>query len=626
MVIDVKIRFDSRDTFYKNKFGAIRQGEEVTLSVRVSEGDWFNKITAIFHFDKNGKILRIPMCSHNSSGILSCEFNSHDYYGLVWYYFEIEEKDSKIAYFGRNTDNNNLDRNIPSKFQLTIYNKTRAPNWYAKGATYHVFVDRFNRGPNSPRLVSNADYFVHQNLGDVPHIKPNGHGDGVNSDIYGGNLRGIIEKLDYISSLGVTTIYLSPIFEAWSNHKYNTANYMKVDPYFGEEADLKALCETALTFGIRVILDGVFSHSGSDSVYFNAKGRYEELGASQSVDSKYRSWYTFNANGSYSSWWGIHTLPEVNKFENSFVNFIIDSKDSVINHWMKVGISGFRLDVADELPSEFLKRLYDKVKSNNNEAIVIGEVWEDASYKIAYGHRRHYLTEPELDGVMNYPLRDAIIGFLRYEISSKDFVERLNSILENYPEPALCSLMNIISSHDTTRIITMLSASNHLGESKEFKANYTLPDDLYEKGIALVKLAVTLQYMFPGSPTIYYGDEIGMQGFEDPLCRGYFIWDKQSKLTEFYKKMGRLKRSSTALHHGETKVFEVDVDVVCLKRASKSNKVIALVNRSSSEKRINLELDREYLDFLSGGSSVYKLGFQEIHLEPLSGLILCNGP
>ncbi len=455
------------------------------------------------------------------------------------------------------------------------------PTWYSEGVTYHIFVDRFNRVCEN--LCHDENFYIHKSTDELPHWEP----EKINRDIYGGNLIGIIEKIPYLNSLGVTAIYLSPIFEAWSNHKYNTADFDKIDKHYGNEEDFKKLCKIATDYGIRVILDGVFNHVGSDSVYFNKNLRYKNLGAYQGERSEYYKWFNFTGDGKYDSWWGIDSLPAVNENEESYKNHI----SHILKKWLKYGASGWRLDVVDELPNEFVSHINCIVKEEKADAIIIGEVWEDASNKIAYSVRRKYFTEPQLDGVMNYPLREAIIGYISGKISAKETVKIMNMIAHHYPQKVLNCLMNHIGTHDTARILTVLARPDVIFMSREEQSRISLNKAEIKLAVERLKRASVLQYSYPGSPCIYYGDEVGLQGGADPFNRSYFPWGNENKeILEHYKKLGYLKINSKALKNGSF-MAETQGECIIIHREFEDEKVVVIVSNDVNPVYIKIESD-----------------------------------
>lgn len=582
------------DIFLYNRFdksycscgGSVCQGKEISFSVKLMRTQ-LTRVNLVVIYDKTGVEERIPMlwyALNNGYDVYRCSLKA-DYKGIIWYYFEAVNNKGERVFFGENTPSDVMCTYLPAAYQLTVHDAgISVPNWYCQGVTYHVFVDRFYRASSSlPVDVNDPDYLVHTSIHDIPEYLPDKKGEILNRDIYGGNLKGIEEKLEYLKSLGVVTVYLSPIFEAWSNHKYNTADYMKIDPHFGDENDLRSLCKAAEKMGMHVILDGVFNHTGSDSVYFNAKGRYDTVGAAQSQDSEYRDWYSFNdSHVGYESWWGINTLPSVNEMTESYREFIINGENSVCAHWINAGISGWRLDVADELPDEFLMQFHSKAKACKADALVIGEVWEDASNKVAYGVRRSYFSEKELDGVMNYPIKDGILNFLTNRISSHDLKRTMCSILEHYPQEIHKGLMNLIGTHDTMRAINALACPELGFESRDFKAYHKMDYDTRARGRRLVRMASCLQYMYPGSPSIYYGDEIAMEGFEDPFNRRCYTWDNQDmEMLEHYRKLGSVKFNCKAMHNGKFHADAINDDAIAVWRTGDSECVFCAVNRGA---------------------------------------------
>ena len=472
-------------------------------------------------------------------------------------------------------------------FQLTVSSTDyKTPDWFKGGVMYQIFPDRFHKHGTMPDIKGRIQ---RKDWGGLPSYKPNEYGKVLNNDFFGGNLQGIKEKLPYLKSLGITTIYLNPIFEAASNHRYDTSDYMKIDPFLGNETDFKDLVETAKNAGISVILDGVFNHTGDNSVYFNKYGNYPSVGAYQSKNSPYYSWYSFQEfPEKYSSWWGIDILPEVNEQSKEYQEFIF-GENGVLKKWLSFGIGGYRLDVADELPDFFLKGLRKSVKESNPDAIIIGEVWEDASNKIAYSERREYLQGYELDSVMNYPLKEAIIQYIKTE-NAAELLRVVRTLINHYPKETMDSLMNILGTHDTARILTVLG-----GIYCKNKDEMALPSAYLsqkDKGIAIekLKMAAILQYTLPGVPCLYYGDENGMEGHIDPFCRQCFDWERQNKeLFEFFAKLGDIRQTNRAVFkNGNFEVLYIKDGFILYKREIKNDCIYICVNNSSKKELLDL--------------------------------------
>ena len=445
--------------------------------------------------------------------------------------------------------------------------------------TYQIFPDRFCRLsiPSPDGTVGNR--VVHQDWNEPMDYLPDPDGEVRSRDFYGGSLSGILSKLPYLKSLSVTTVYLCPIFESASNHRYNTADYRKIDPFLGSEADFRRLCAEARRYGIRIVIDGVFNHTGSNSVYFNQEGFYPTVGAAQSLDSPYGSWYRFSHwPDQYDSWWGIRTLPAVNENDPSYRSYMVTGEDSVIRHYLRQGASGWRLDVADELPDDFIADIRTAMEETDPEAILIGEVWEDGSNKVAYSQRRRYLLGGETHGLMNYPFRNAALSYLLGGDGGA-FAEAMESLRENYPPPAFYSAMNFLGTHDTPRILTLLAQPAPIAD-REARRAYRLSAEETERGLRLLRLAAVLLYCFPGSPTVFYGDEAGMQGFEDPFNRGTFPWGQENEtLLNFYRLLGRLRTEHTALQRGSIRYLRAEGGLLCFSRQTEEETLYVLLNR-----------------------------------------------
>ncbi len=377
--------------------------------------------------------------------------------------------------------------------------------------------------------------------GGEPVWQPDLHQEILNNDFFGGNLAGIREKIPYFKELGVTCLYLSPIFEAYSSHKYDTGDYNKIDTLFGDEKEFSLLCKEAKKAGIAVMLDGVFNHTGADSIYFNKYGSYDSNGAWNSAESSYRKWFQFGENNSYLSWWGIETLPTLAKNCPEEQAYLF-GENGIIRKWIRLGASGWRLDVVDELPGDFLKELVKAAKSAKEDAVVLGEVWEDASNKIAYGVRREYFQGEELDSVMNYPWKDAVISYLR-DRNARGLADRVDQICHNYPKEVLSCLMNPLGTHDSMRILTALGAQSLEEMSRERKSRSFLGEGEYVKAYRLLKMASLMQMMLPGVPCIYYGDEAGMEGYNDPFNRRCYPWGREDQqLLSWYHALTAIRK------------------------------------------------------------------------------------
>ncbi len=472
-------------------------------------------------------------------------------------------------------------------FQLTVYENTlKTPDWMKGNIMYHIFVDRFCK--EEPTYVR-PDAILEEDWDNyTPEYAKVPGGFVKNNRFYGGNLYGVAKKLEYIKLLGVGVVYLSPIFESPSNHKYDTGNYEKVDDMFGGDEALDLLLEKAKELGIRVVLDGVFNHTGSDSIYFNKEGRYGDVGAYNDPNSPYYEWFDFeNYPDKYRCWWDIDILPAVTTTNKSY-NEYINGKNGIVRKWLRRGISGWRLDVADELNEKFLANLKKAARAEKSDALVLGEVWEDASNKIAYSSRRHYFMGKELDSVMNYPLKNAIIEFMK-NANSAYLKETVISLYSHYPKDVSDCLMNFLGTHDTERILTALSGANTSSMSRSEQAQFRLSEEELENSKELLKLSYSLLCALPGVPCIFYGDEAGVQGASDPFNRATFPWGREDKdLISHFRKMGALRCDEPILKKGYLKVCENTQDgVFAFYRFDEGSKIFVMVNMSGKGVPIN---------------------------------------
>ena len=454
------------------------------------------------------------------------------------------------------------------------------------------------RYPHGSQEIPDGAKIVHGEWKVMPEYPEYPGANLYNNKFYGGTLWGIIEKLDYIKSLGTTAIYLSPVFRAASNHKYDTADYMTVDPIFGGEPALKALIAAAKEKGIEIILDGVFNHTGSDSIYFNRYGRYAELGAYQSKKSKYYDWYDFQEYpGKYTSWWGIDTLPRINPDKTECRDYFV-GEGGVIDKYEKMGVYGFRLDVADELSDEFIGKIKERLSGKRKDRILYGEVWEDASNKCSYGSRRRYYLGDELDGVMNYPIRKGIIDYLTGN-GKESLAYALTDVTNNAPEQVLHNQMNLLGTHDTERILTLLG-----GISAEGKSNHTLARlrmDNGHRSYAVKKLmsAYTILATIPGIPTIFYGDEAGLEGYRDPFNRMPYPWGNEDKrLLSHYINIGKIRRENPIYADADFKLIHLDEKLLVFSRFDSEEAYITVVNNSDED--MSLCFDDEATELIVG--------------------------
>ncbi len=577
----MRILFDSKQLQYKNPFGTLTPGQNCTLHIHIPGSVQANRVTCVLTYDDGATTAQdIGLFQAKRQGpyeIWQGEF-SIPHTGLYFYYFYIDTPSGGFRLY-KQGDDTNMEAGdlwqvscVPADF--------KTPDW-AKGATiYQVFPDRFCKSGECDLTGKLTPYTVHKNWYEEVDWKPTSEGVVLNNDFYGGNFKGITEKMDYIAGLGTTILYLNPISKSFSSHRYDTGDYKTPDPMLGTEADFAEMCKAAHARGIKVILDGVYSHTGSNSPYFNREGQFDSIGAYDSQESPYYSWYTFyNWPHSYHSWWNFDTLPTVNKMDPAFIQYIITDEDSVLAHWMKLGADGYRLDVADELPDEFIKLIRDRIKEINPEALLLGEVWEDASNKEAYGRRRTYFTGGELDSVMNYPFRTAIINYVRGFDAGKGLKETVMSIVENYPQEVVQCNMNLLGTHDTARILTALV--DDFDGSREEKAKRRLSRNQFDVAYDRLLMASFLQYTLPGSASLYYGDEACMEGYRDPFNRRPYPWGREDpEFLEHFRRLGRLRKDHAAFRLGDIRFFEAGDKHVGFTRSYQGKTYRVYCNRS----------------------------------------------
>ena len=583
----LKVFHDSQSLSYRRPFGAVEIEEKIKLSIQVNK----EIKVELWLINPDGSVKCIEMTKeylNNGEFKYSLEVSATSEPGLMEYYFILTDGYERMHY-GNNDERlggiGQIYNCNPIPYQITVYEKTTVPRWYKEGVIYQIFVDRFFNGNEDGSITSpKENSFIYGSWNDKPMYIKEQSGRIARWDFFGGNLKGIMKKLDYLKSLGISIIYLNPVFKATSCHKYDTGDYEVIDEMFGNNEYFKELCEKAKEIGIRIILDGVFSHTGADSKYFNKFGSYDSVGAYQSKESKYYKWYRFNDfPNKYEAWWGIDNQPNVEELEESYLDYIVRNEDSIVKKWLELGASGWRLDVADELPDKFIEEVKKAMNSAKEDNVLIGEVWEDASNKVSYSMKRRYFYGKELDSVTNYPLREGLINFVKGYIKANKFSKRVMSLYENYPRENFYSNMNILGTHDTERILTIL-----------------------DRRIELLKIIVVLQMTLPGVPLIYYGDEAGIEGEKDPDNRRPYPWGRENhEILNFYKVILEIRNKEEAIKNGNFEIKGISSEVVVLQRVLGGSKIIVLVNSSSNDIEITeFKLDGNYIDLIDSNFSI----------------------
>lgn len=585
--------YNSWDADFKQPFGAIQVGQIMKVNLQTDK----ENVTAKFIIRRDfGARSEFDM-QKLEGGIFSAFVKFDVGQGLYYYYFEISEPTDwgiKKFYYGCSGLGGEgvlyMNENDVRPYQATIFSsKDVAPAWYREAVFYQIFPDRFHNGnPEGKINHSKPNSFIYATKEDTPLYVKDEAGDVVRWDFFGGNIRGIIEKIPYLKELGITALYLNPIFSATSNHRYDTNDYLQIDSMLGTEEDFQELVDVLHTENMRIVLDGVFSHVGKDSRYFNLSGQYgSDVGAAKNPDSRYMDWFKFTEYPmNYKSWWGIKDLPEVDKDNPSFRDFIYGDTHSVLAKWNQFGIDGWRLDVADELPDSFIRGIRKNL-SRYPETILIGEVWEDASNKISYGQRRNYILGDSLQAVMNYPFRDLIIAYLTMTKTAQELAYQMLVLSENYPHDIFYNNFNNLGTHDTERILTMVGD----------EAN---------------DLAVGMLFSLPGVPCVYYGDEAGLTGRKDPKNRKYFPWDNIHELTyDLYHQWIAKRHSEKTLTQGKFTTF-FQGDVLGILRYTDCEAFVYVINPTDAE----VKLTFKEIHFLQ------KVSFTERLADCLDELIL----
>lgn len=593
--------FDATKTYHKSIVGAVAAGTSLRLSVVLPRS--FGVTCCRVILERDGRETQyIPMDWASTDG--NEEWWTKELFfgetGVYFYYFSYDTSWG-TAFLLRDGVSQRARVGGENVWQQTVYDPDyRTPDGIKNGVIYQIFPDRFYFSGQQKENVPSGRR-LRSDTGNLPAWEPDKDGKIRNNDFFCGDFRGIEEKLDYIASLGTSVIYLNPIGESHSNHRYDTADYLKPDPLLGTEEDFVSLAAAVHKRGMKLILDGVYSHTGDDSVYFNKYGRYGEGGAYRDENSPYRKWYTFRSDGTYACWWGIDTLPEVNENDPDFTAFIT-GENGVMAHWLSLGADGFRFDVADELPDEFIDRARETIKKKNEENYFLGEVWEDATNKISYGKRRRYLAGGQFDGVMNYPFRKAILDFLLTG-NAERFMDEVYTVALNYPPAAMNACMNFLGTHDTARILTLLAGLEPDKMTRSQQARINLSEAQKKRAERLLRMAVPMLYVLPGIPCVYYGDEAGMYGAKDPFNRCCYPWGKENgEILGLYAYFGKIRREYEVLQNGGFYPLSAELGCVAYLRYAPGMKRIAVIaNNNPQAITYDLNVDMRDMKCIFGG-------------------------
>ena len=588
----MEIIHNSQDLTYRSPFGACKIGSSVNLMIFAQ-----NAVSVQLRLWREGYNEQLINLEQQNSRFSVC-LKLPEEPCVLFYYFIIRTAENTI-YYGNAVDSMGGVGHIydyePISYQITVYKPAPIPEWYKNAIVYQIFPDRFARSSS----------FDPDNFGTLPDVR-GGVLRCVEKDwekvpvnefypdkneicrwkFYGGSLDGIREKLGYLKSLGVTAIYLNPIFKARSTHRYDTADYMMIDPMLGNEKSFTDLAKEARSQGIRIILDGVFNHCGADSSYFDFYNQYHkeggEKGAYKYKTSPFRSWFTFTDEPPYyRCWWGIPDMPDFDTSNKDYVKFIT-GENGVIKKWLRLGASGWRLDVADELPNEFLKKIRTSVKSEGEDNLLMGEVWDDPTNKYNYGHLMEYFWGEELDTTMNYPFRLAVLPFVIGNESAYDFCRKFMNLAENYPKENFYGSLNLLGSHDRERVMNILGGYPIAKYGADRETSYhDLTAEQYDLARKRYKMLSILQYALPGVPEIYYGDEAGVQGGADPDCRRTYPWGKEDEdLVKHFQWLGKYYHEHSCLQNGDFELTPLTDDVLALERFNEKEHLLLLINRS----------------------------------------------
>lgn len=684
---DAGLAHDSRSDLFRTPFGAVTAGSEVTLRLRATAGDLSDATVRVWDQREELQAL-VPMKLVATD--LTDGDHGFDYWQatirtsakptILWYRFIVKDgpttryvEDDPPDDGGAVKEGNDggggrvYKESIDSSWQIDVYDPDfTTPAWARGAVVYQIFPDRFfdgdptnNPSPDATQGTSGADVYRYRDVygnpvlfkdwGDLPEGYCRAYQAGTCSegplgrDFFGGDLAGITAKLDDLADLGVTVLYLNPIFAAPSNHRYDTSSYDVVDPDLGTQEDFNRLVSEASARGIRILLDGVFNHVSSDSPWFDRQRRFAETGACEAADSPYRAWFTFReplanepapcaASGAgtddtyYVGWFGFDTIPEVIEQPNVYDLFVGD--DGVVRRWVRSGTAGWRLDVMDNLTDGFMRKIRAAVKQTDPDALVLGEQWGDSS---------NWLLGDEADSTMNYRFRRASIGLINGDTADLDgaipglapseFAARMDALREDYPAPAFDALLNLVDSHDTTRILWTLTPGNDDPAVKESASGLA-------EGKAKLRLVAALQLTWPGMASIYYGTEAGLTGHDDPDDRRPYPWDDvDTSLRDWYRDLGQLRGDHVALREGDLRFVLADDDAGTLGYIRRTNDEAAVVvlNQAKVERTVEVKVggivpDGPLSDGLTGAKATVQDGRLTATVPAQGAIVLLTEP
>ena len=695
------LRHDSRDSLYRSPGGAVPAGTPVTIRLRTFHNDVTSVKLRVYDVNAGGQTL-VPMqpaatnvaCFQPGLEAETCDFWAATLPNTapnnLWYRFIITDG-TRTAYYADDTPALDgglgapTDTPVDQSFALTVYDPAfSSPAWMRRGIIYQVFPDRFNNGrqDNDPRTgdIRYDDPVLALPWGTLPEGYCRNYADAVGRcpwrfdatppasspdkeqprgrDYMGGDLKGVDQKLDYLWGLGINTLYFNPIFDAGSNHSYDTQDYTRIDPYFGTQDDWENLVKHAEARGMRIVLDGVFNHMSSDSPFFDRYHHYDTVGACESLTSPWRDWFTFrdvpagtgecvgsagDRSASYDGWFGFDSIPVLNKSNPQVQQYFLTAPDSISKRWLSQGAGGWRLDVMGDasFPPGYWETFRSEVKTTSPDSVIIGELWQKDTTLL------RFLRGDRADATMNYRLRDAVLGLLAPGpfdskgfadsgriIKPSEFMSRVSSIREDYPDAAYYAAMNLLDSHDTERIRWTLTPGQDTRADKEFNAANVA------SGAARLRLATLIQFTMPGMPTVYYGDEVAVTGDDDPDDRRTYPWGgdanpSRPQVQSHYTNLALARRMSEALMRGSFQPLLADdaADVVAYGRKTDAQAAIVVVNRGDQPRTVSVPVagflpDGALLSLsvstgnVSGGPVTVTNGAVSLTLGPLSGALL----